>query len=434
MDMVTAMATAMVLKSANLETTKNKNLLMKNFFFVAVLLSCSAAMGQKRSDTLVYPNEKVIVETDSTSTTLPGGRFMFNSFWDNWFISAGAGGQVYFGDEDAIKPLGKRITATYEAAIGKWIHPAIALRAKIGGGLVKGYSTGTLPGIGHSLIVGNPDADGIYTQRWHQLYIEGDALVDLANAIGGYKPKRFYTPIIFVGAGAGYVQNQPKHDGDRTAMFSFGFINQFRINKNFAANLEIKNSMVNQSYDREQSQKYYESFLAVTAGITYHFGEAGVWAFNRGAGAKVVVQRTYTHIPTIPAKEIARPTDTVIKQETVREVLVERKLVLTHPMAIFFELNKADIQDRAMVNLAFVADIIKSSGGAKFKLTGSADRATASPAYNKELSLRRCNAVRDYLVKVLIVDPSQLILDPIGGIDRFKTNRVNRAVIIIQQQ
>ncbi len=404
---------------------------MKNLFVVAVLLSCSAAMGQKRTDTLVYPNEKVIVETDSTTTTLPGGRYMFNSIWDNWFISAGAGGQVYFGDEDAIKPLSKRITATYEAAIGKWVHPAVALRVKVGGGLVKGYSTGKLPSIGHSLIVGNPDADGIYTQRWHQFYAEGDALIDLANAINGYKPGRFYSPIVFFGAGAAYVQNQPKHDGDRTAMLSFGLINQFRISRSFAANLEIKNSMVNQSYDREQSQKYYESFLAVTAGLTYHFGEARNWTFNKGAGAKVVVQRTYTHIPNIPAVERSR--DTVIKQETVREVMVERKLVLTHPMAIFFELNKADIQDRAMVNLAFVADIIKSSGGAKFRLTGSADRATASPAYNKELSLKRCNAVRDYLVKVLIVDPNQLIMDPIGGIDRFKTNRVNRAVIITQE-
>jgi len=356
---------------------------------------------------------------------------MFNSFWDNWFASAGAGGQVYFGDEDVIKPLGKRITATYEAAVGKWIHPAIGLRAKLGGGVVKGYSTGKLPTIGHSLIVGNPDADGIFTQRWHQLYVEMDLLVDLGNAIGGYKRDRFYAPIVFIGGGAAFAQNQPEHNGDRSAILSFGVINKFRLTKYFDANLEIKNSIVDQTYDREQSQKYYESFLAVTAGITYHFGEPGIWAFNKGAGAKVVVQRTLTHIPTIPVKE--RSTDTVIRQETVREVLVEKKLVLTHPMAIFFELDKADISDRAMVNLAFVADIIKSSKGARFRLVGSADKKTATPAHNKVLSDRRCIAVRDYLVKVLVVDPDQLVMAPIGGIDRFKPDRVNRAVIISQE-
>jgi outer membrane protein OmpA-like peptidoglycan-associated protein len=431
MDMATAMDMATVHK-----TSTSKTILMKDLLLVAALLSSSALIAQKRTDTLIYPNEKVIVETDSTTTTLPGARFMYNSFWESWFVSVAAGGQVYFGDQDAMKSLGKRITATYEASFGKWVHPAVALRFKMGGGLVKGYSDGTLPSIGHSLITGTPDADGIYTQRWHQLYLQGDVLVDLSNAIAGYKRDRFYSSIVFIGAGIAYAQNQPKNDGDRTAMAEFGIINRFRLNKYFDANLEIQNHMVNQSYDREQSDKYYESFLGVTAGITYHFGEAGIWAFNKGAGSKVVIQRTTTHIPIIPViheREVVKMTDTVIRQETVREVMVEKKLVLTHPMAIFFELDRAEISDRAMVNLAFVADIIKSSGGARFRLVGSADKSTATPAHNKALSTKRCTAVKDYLVKVLIVDPNQLILDPVGGIDRFKSARVNRAVIISQE-
>jgi len=107
---------------------------MKHLLFAAAMLLSGYVIGQKRTDTLDYPNEKVIVETDSTTTTYPGTRFMYNTFWQNWFISAAAGGQVYFGDEDQMKPLGKRITATYEAAFGKWVHPAIALRFKMGGG------------------------------------------------------------------------------------------------------------------------------------------------------------------------------------------------------------------------------------------------------------------------------------------------------------
>lgn len=405
---------------------------MKNILFAVVFLS-GPVFGQKRVDTLDYPNEKVIVETDSTTTTLPGKRYMFNSFLQNWFVSVGAGGQVYFGDEDAIKPLGKRITPTYELAIGKWIHPAVAIRGKVGGGLVKGYSTGKLPSIGHSFIVGNPDADGIYTQRWHQLYIEADIMVDLCNAIGGYKPARLYSAIPYIGIGADYAQNQPKHDGDRTAMFTFGVLNRFHVHRSFDLNLEIKNAIVDQSFDREQSQKYYESFLGITAGITYRFGKNVDRSFSNGSSSRVEVKRTYTHIPNIPAKEPARETDTVIRQETVREVTVEKKLVLTHPMAIFFELNRSEISDRNMVNLAFVADIIKASGGAKFRLIGSADKSTASPKYNQDLSTRRCVAVRDYLVRVLVVDPAQLILEPIGGIDRFRSARVNRAVIISQE-
>jgi len=405
---------------------------MKNLQFAVLLLLSVAAIGQKKTDTVYYPNEKVIVETDSTTVNLPGERFMYNHFWENWFVSAGAGGQVYFGDEDAMKPLGKRITATYEAAIGKWIHPAIGLRLKIGGGVVKGYSTGTLPNAGHSLIVGAPDADGIYTQRWHQLYMEGDLMVDLTNAFGGYKRNRFYSVIPYAGVGADYAQNQPRHDGDRSAMAVIGVINQFRVAKYLDVNFEVKNAIVNQNFDREQSQKYYESFLGVTAGVTYRFGENQDRIFNKGGRGKTVVQRTYMHIPNpvpVPVKEPGK-TDTMIRQETVREVTVEKKLVLVHPIAIFFERDRSEISDRSKVNLAFVADIIKSSGGAKFRLIGSADSKTAHAQYNQELSEKRCKSVRDYLVTVLIVDPSQLIMEPIGGIDRYRSARVNRAVII----
>jgi outer membrane protein OmpA-like peptidoglycan-associated protein len=407
---------------------------MKKLFIAALFLSGSAAIGQKRVDTLVYPNEKVIVETDSTTTALPGGKYTYNSIWDNWFISVGAGAQVYFGDQDAMKPLGKRLTPTYEAAIGKWVHPAVGLRAKIGGGLVKGFSDGTIPEVGRSFIVSGPDEKGIYTQKWHQLYVEGDILVDLCNAFGGYKPTRFYSPIFYIGAGLAYVQNQPRHDGDRTAMFVTGIINRFRVSNSFDINLEIKNSIVDQNYDREQDQKYYESFLAATAGVTYHIGAARRKVFSRSNGEKTLVTRTYRHIP-IPVKEApaARGTDTVIRQEIVREVTVEKKLILSHPMAIFFEVNSSQVGDRAKVNLAFLADIIKSSGGAKFVLIGSADKLTASPQYNQRLSAKRCEAVRDYLENVHMIDPGQLILEPVGGIDRYSPARVNRTVIIKQE-
>jgi outer membrane protein OmpA-like peptidoglycan-associated protein len=411
---------------------------MKILLYVALLSSGLIASGstyaQKRVDTLVYPNEKVIVETDSTTATYPGKQYTFNTFWKNWFIYGGAGGQVYFGDEDQIKPLGKRITATFEGAIGKWVHPAVGLRFKMGGGVVKGYSTGTLPSIGHSLIVGGPDANGIYLQRWHQLYLEGDIMVDLTNAFGGYKPGRLYHAIVTAGAGIAYAQNQPRHDGDRTSLFQFGFLNKFRINRNWDIDLEIKDAVVNQNYDREQSQKYYESFLGVTVGVTYNFGQSGEWPFLKGGGSKTVIQRTDTHIPTVPVVVESRSTDTVIKQETVREVTVEKQLVLSHPIAIFFDVDKYNITDKAKVNLAFVADIIKSSKGARFKLIGSADSKTASPKYNQKLSYKRSVAVREYLVQVLQVDPEQLILDPIGGIDKYSAIDVNRAVIIRQEQ
>ncbi|MHA4809105.1 OmpA family protein [Flavitalea flava] len=411
---------------------------MKDLLFAALILSGSllsgSAIGQKRADTLQYPNEKVIVETDSSIKFSQGGRYNFNRFWDNWFVTAGAGGQIFFGNEDGLKPVGKRITATYELSVGKWVHPALGFRVKIGGGPVKGYSSGKLTSIGHSLIVGGADADGIFTQKWNQFYGELDFLVDLNNAIGGYKRERLYSAVFYAGVGIAKASDQPKNDGDRTAMATLGLLNRFRVAKNFDLNLEIKNAFVDHTYDREESNKNFETFLGVTAGITYRFGQAGDRLFKKPISSVTAIQSSYNHLPAIPAREPARERDTLIQPEIIREkeTVVEKKVTLTQPIAVFFELGSSTITGTAKVNLSFAADVIKSSGGARFRLIGSADRATATPKYNQALSTRRSNSVRDYLVKILMVDPGQLIIEPRGGIDQYSPTKVNRTVIIRQ--
>ena len=62
--------------------------------FIAALgfVAASTAFAQESvqsadaTESVEYSTDKYKVET--------------NSFWDNWFISIGAGGQVYFGDTD----------------------------------------------------------------------------------------------------------------------------------------------------------------------------------------------------------------------------------------------------------------------------------------------------------------------------------------------
>ena len=43
-----------------------------------------------------------------------------NTFWHNWFISVGAGGQVYFGDHDRQCDFGDRLAPALDIAVGKW--------------------------------------------------------------------------------------------------------------------------------------------------------------------------------------------------------------------------------------------------------------------------------------------------------------------------
>ena len=56
----------------------------------------------------------------------------------NWFVSAGFGGQVYFGDHDSQAEFGKRISPALDIAVGKWFTPSIGVRLMYSGLSFKG--------------------------------------------------------------------------------------------------------------------------------------------------------------------------------------------------------------------------------------------------------------------------------------------------------
>lgn len=83
--------------------------MMKKTIFAALALAAAGpALAQSEqtiqngdfTETVEYSNDKYKVET--------------NHFWDNWFLSVGAGPQVMFGDHDKQIGLGKRISPALE--------------------------------------------------------------------------------------------------------------------------------------------------------------------------------------------------------------------------------------------------------------------------------------------------------------------------------
>lgn len=60
--------------------------------------------------------------------------FINNGFWDHWFIGAGAGANIYFGDRNSDADFFHRFTVAPEVQFGKWINPYLGTRIK-GAGL-----------------------------------------------------------------------------------------------------------------------------------------------------------------------------------------------------------------------------------------------------------------------------------------------------------
>jgi outer membrane protein OmpA-like peptidoglycan-associated protein len=76
-------------------------------------------------------------------------------------------------------------------------------------------------------------------------------------------------------------------------------------------------------------------------------------------------------------------------------------------LALYFEFNEDDINPRTRRQLEIVSLILRSDPGKKITLSGHTD-SLGSDDYNRKLSLRRADVVRDFLAKAG-VSPSQIV-------------------------
>lgn len=109
------------------------------------------------------------------------------------------------------------------------------------------------------------------------------------------------------------------------------------------------------------------------------------------------------------------------------------------PTDLLFDYDSASLRIEAVSSLQKLSKLIKRNPNAKFTVEGHTD-STGGPAYNMELSRRRAESVKDWMVQNTGVDPRQvatkgygstrLIAPPSGSIEEEQINR--RVEIVIQ--
>ena len=123
------------------------------------------------------------------------GPYVTNGFWDNWFVSAGGGVQVYFGESDTYGDFGKRLAPALDISLGKWLTPSTGVRLQYSGLKAKGWTNGLLP-----YSDGKADSKGYYKESFNTMNLHADFLWNISNAIGGERD-RFWNLVPFAGMG-----------------------------------------------------------------------------------------------------------------------------------------------------------------------------------------------------------------------------------------
>jgi outer membrane protein OmpA-like peptidoglycan-associated protein len=393
---------------------------MKKLFVMALL---AAMFTNLHAQSVSLTETEVIVVEDKY-------RVLTNRFFDNWFVSVGAGAQMLFGHDNDEGKFSKRISPVLNVALGKWFTPGLGLRLQYSGLSVIGHTTHE----DEPYITSGP-VDGLYKKKINYMNLHADAMFDLNALFGGYNSRRVYEIIPYVGAGFTHSYSKPHV---QAMTFNGGILNRFRISSVVDINLELSATALEGKFDGSQSHKRnYDVILGASAGITCRLGkvrtfkrpypqlisalelEAMQQAVNELAIANAALQSQVQQMEATPTEVVEA------------DVVVETSIA---PRTIFFEINSATLTPRPEMNLKYLAETMAQEPG-NYVVYGYADSATGSASFNKELSLKRAQAVVDALVKSYGISSDRLTIDAGGGVDSFGTpTYLNRVVLVKSAQ
>ena len=398
----------------------------KTFLAAALLFAAGSAFAQtaEPKDTLAAYTDEVVYDENKH-------KVVTNTFWDNWFISVGGGGQLYFGDHDRQLTLGQWISPAFDVAVGKWFSPEVGVRLMYSGGALRGASQNGAHTLS-SPIKGKPwYGYWLTNSRFGFFHVHADVMLNLNNTIAGYKEDRIYTISPYIGLG---VMRAYKAPTSTEFAVNAGLFNSFRVAKALDVNLDIRGTIVNDRFDGEFGGRSGEGLLTASVGVTYRFKERG-WE-----RPKTVIRHDNRAINDLKDQIEALKAENERLQAALAEGneakadTIIQKINVATPVMITFKIGKSDLARRDRAALGMLAEVISESDpSVVYTITGYADAGTGTPAINERLSRERAEAVYDCLVNEYHVDAERLKVEYKGGVENmfYDDPELSRAAITV---
>ena len=370
-----------------------------------VLAMCGLTVGASAQETTTDPVQKYSVAT--------------NSFWSNWFIQVGADWNAYYSNEEHGQGLshspfkGFRAVPGFSVAVGKWFTPGLGLRTKFQG------------------VWGRQVYDDVKHTR-HMWTLNENVLFNLSNMLYGYNPERVWNFVPFLGGGI----NRNCSDNNYAMNLSFGILNTFRVSNKVGINFELGWNYAEEDFDGISAGKGNriwegkDNRLYAEVGLTFNLGKA---TWEKTPDVDAIKALSQSQIDALNAQL----NDANAENARLKNLLAEKKNEApasvknysNAPMSVFFNINKAKVASRKdLVNVKGLADFAKENN-ANLVVTGYADSATGSAAYNQKLSERRAETVANELVK-MGVSRDQITTEGKGGVKDLSPVSYNRRATV----
>ena len=362
-----------------------------------------------------------------------------NSFWSNWFVSAGGSYNAsYTSQEEGVSanPFSKNRGAfSGSLAIGKWFTPGIGLRTVADAGWLKNVNSYDFTNPHATCCAGSPHTKNKF------LNIHEDVMFNLHNLICGYDADRVWSLIPYMGFG--FFRNCTEDYSDFAAQV--GIINDFRLTKRLSAfaDLQILGGApkmigergVNNHHESRASLRTWDKVASLKVGVTYQISKVYTWEQVPDLAAIMAMNQEQVDAVNeqLATEQMeAEKLRTLLAQAEAKkpEVRVVKEIQFIGTSAsVFFGVESAQIASRKdLVNVKELAEVAKANGKT-LVVTGYADSKTGTATYNQKLSQKRAEAVANELVK-MGVSRDKIVVKAEGGVNTIAPYSYNRRATV----
>lgn len=348
------------------------------------------------------------------------GPYETNRFGDNWYIGVGGGINILLNDNFDV-----RIAPSIDANLGKWFTPTIGMRMGYQGINTQMWSD--TPGLLGSVL----DSDkGQYLQKAGYMYIHGDFMWNISNAIAGYNDTRFWNFVPYVHTGFFRSYGLDGVDfADNEIAAGAGLLHNLRLGYRLDLIIDMRATFVN---GRAVNSSGLTVLPTVTAGLAVDLGWPEFVRTSTILGAMEIANAEKTQIleTAIVALEAANAALEVenaglVQQNgelanQVKSLEAKPKMDPTAffdnmtPAAVYFDIGQTTLSDKELQHLDFLARnlIATADKDTKIHVTimGTADSNTGTQKRNLHLSEARGKYVFDLLTTKYGIAKERLIV------------------------
>lgn len=349
------------------------------------------------------------------------GPYETNRFGDNWFIGAGGGINVFLNDG-----YKTNVGPSLDVSLGKWFTPAVGMRIGYSG-LNTNYWADDPSVLGRTL----DKEENMYQQKFGYMYIHGDFLWNMSDALGGYKETRFWDLVPYLHAGyfraygldgASYVNNE--------IAAGAGLLHNLRLSNRLDLIVDMKATLVNGRVDGSAGVAFLPS---VTMGFAVDMGWPDFVRTSTVIGA--LEAATVDQIAALEAAAVALElANATLEKENIDLQNANGKLndqvnalkknkggidpaefyKGMSPVAVYFNIGKATLSTDEMQHLDYIARNIVAKAGKLDKVyitvMGSADSNTGTAKINQKLSEARGKYIADMLTSKYGIAKDRLVI------------------------